>query len=974
MSSESIEITGVGEQLRDEIQSGDFDRFVVFSYGITSEYLEWFDESDLIAICGPNETVKTVREESRSPFVSAFNRPTHAKIYLLYNEDRMVAYLGSFNFTRNGLFGGVEWGARYEGELVETPPNPSTLVDGGARTEISTSPMIEQILTIVGASMTGEDTDAADSWVANTGIGEGVVHTLRSNTLQTALSDLVRDAEGTIHIRYYTPFITYEGISEFISYLPDGVAESEIELTVLTKRLDRVGDDEEMLAPEQIDRFDEQFGAFRLRVRAPGNQGNELPDGRELRSGMAHLKAISLSDEKPSSTEGLGVILTSANLSKRAWNRTSAGFEVGVAVTGTADSRRLHRFFSEHFPQCYVEPSDTVLSTAAGRTTTRSRGTEEWLDERLRDGMAIEADTVSVTWDDSLPVVNSLEGSVSIRNIESGARTNHSVVFQSTEEGYQGSFPSVSEQPNQIIDFVRVIAESRHAPPELVFSAREVHELRTELSLEDDSDPLPEDWLEFDEIIWNNEVRTSIDDGGFSDVDIIKSVRLLSNHDTLEPNYAIYEPEQQPHIDHAITHMHIGERQITPLGTLVRLDINTHPLISLDPTDFRFYTSHRHQIEPLGFATDQETLRYYFSPDAIGESLRVRLQSLASRYIQGTSMEIETNSISATSSVQLSDHVSMEPWFVTPKDADPVLSKPRSQVSELLQTENQDSTDQVGVSNEMEAEVSPSDELLSNLPSDRLSVWWRPSGTFRSGTLQPISATIPKQEPRTRVTYRGIVTIQDGDEQVNFWLPGGDYLVKEQPFVETLNVSLQAIPTEQNLDHLRASTLLGWIVLQQDDLLKQRARDVPHCINPQLYLNGKMIPRQIFGATKSGGILCIPILGEHVGTTLDASLRTWISDGPAKTTHYAEAVRKLGISVTRDGSDITIEVSDQTRHITHVDNGEKPLLEPFSEIILKNEFERQTKAEHPDELFRIQSYSPLHIIPNEMLLLHFTDQ
>lgn len=84
-SDESVEIIGVGDQLREEIQSGEFDRFVIFTYGITPEYFEWFEESDLIAICGPNETIEAVRETRISPLVSAFNRKTHAKIYLLYN-------------------------------------------------------------------------------------------------------------------------------------------------------------------------------------------------------------------------------------------------------------------------------------------------------------------------------------------------------------------------------------------------------------------------------------------------------------------------------------------------------------------------------------------------------------------------------------------------------------------------------------------------------------------------------------------------------------------------------------------------------------------------------------------------------------------------------------------------------------------------------------------------------------------------
>jgi hypothetical protein len=973
-SDESVEIIGVGDQLREEIQSGEFNRFVIFTYGITPEYLEWFTESDQVAVCGPNETVEAVRESKPSPLVTAFNRKTHAKIYLLYNEERVVAYLGSFNFTRNGLYGSVEWGVRYEGDLVESPPDPRALVEGDARTEISTSPLIEQILTVVAASLSGEDTDTADSWVANTGLGEGVVHTLRSNTLQTALAAILEGVENTVEIQYYSPFVTYRGVTEFVKYLPDEIDESALELTVLSKRLDRVQDDEELLAPEEVEKLNERFRAFRFRARAPGDQGDELPDGRELRSGMAHLKAISISERKPSSTDARGVILTSANLSKRAWSRTSDGFEIGVALAGTDDCRRLHRFFTQLLPQCYVKPSDTVLSTTGSSQTSRSRGTDEWLDERLRNRMALGDDTVSISWDDSLPELDSLEGTVSVRNISTGSRTNHLVSFESTEDGYAGTFPAVSSEPNQIIDFVRVVATSRHAPPELVYSAREVRELRADLGLDEDSDPLPDDWSEFDEIIWNNEIRRPVEDAGFGDVNSIKSARLVSNYDAPEPHYAIYEPEQQPHVDHVITETDVDERELAPFGTLGCLRIETHPLIDIDPTDFQFYTSRRHQVEPLGFSYEENTLRYYFSPDTIDGSLRVRLQSLASRYIQGTSTELEVEEISSDLSVELSDHILMESWSATPATIDPVLSQPRTRVPDLLQTEDQTGIDQTNISEETEAEVTPPEDVLTAFSADRLSVWWRPSRTFRSGTIQPVSETIPKQAPRTRVTYRGIVTFRESGEEVYFGLPRADFLVKEQPFVEKLNVSFQAVPTEQKLEGLREDSLLGWIVLRQSELLDSRARDVTHCINPQLYLNGEMVPRQIFGATTSGGILCFPIMGKHVGMTLDASLRLWISGGPAKTAHYAEAVRDLNIKIDQDEGGLQIKAGEQTHHITDSERDMDPLLEPFADIIQKEEFEKQTRAQHPDDKFRIQSYSPLNIIPDEMLLLHFTDR
>jgi hypothetical protein len=115
-------------------------------------------------------------------------------------------------------------------------------------------------------------------------------------------------------------------------------------------------------------------------------------------------------------------------------------------------------------------------------------------------------------------------------------------------------------------------------------------------------------------------------------------------------------------------------------------------------------------------------------------------------------------------------------------------------------------------------------------------------------------------------------------------------------------------------------------------------------------------------------------MGKHVGTILDASLRLWISGGPAKTAHYAEAVRHLNVKIDQDEGGLRINAGERTHHITDSERDMDPLLEPFAGIIQKEEFETQTRAQNPDDKFRIKSYSPLNIIPDEMLLLHFTDR
>lgn len=973
MSDDTLEILGVGDRLREDIEEGPFDRFVIFTYGITTDYLDWFDPDDEVAICGPNETVEDVREADTSPNIKEYNRETHAKIYLLYNDSRVVAYLGSFNFTRNGLYGNVEWGARYEGDLMHSP-TPEELISGEAPEELSPSPIIKQIATIVGASMTGNDTHSADSWVANTGLGEGVVHTLTSNTLQSALTDMLHNAEPPVEISYYTPFVTWPGISEFMSYLPETLDESDIKFKIYTKRLSRLEDDEQILSTDEIAELNEQFGGSQIRVRAPGDRGNELADGREIRSGMAHLKAITLADHSEPATRSVGTILTSANLSERAWSRESAGFEIGVALEETRDSKRLHRFFTEALPRAYINPSERDLETAGGTGTPQTHGTETWLDTRLRDRMTLRHDSVSVAWNDSLPPIESLTGTLRIRDTSTGERTRHDLEFTRTDDGFAASFPSVAGQPNRIIDFVRLAADTRHAPPGLEYTSHDISKFQAEEGIEGADDPLPEEWQSYDKIIWNGTVSKPVTDASFGDVAEVQSVQLRATHDTPETYYAILEPDAQPHIDQLLHGIETATESVAPLGKLPRVRVETHPTIDPDPQDIVLYTERGERVRPIGFTANSEdgALYYYLSREHAGETLTVEIEGVLSRYVQHRSAEIVVPALESGSPVELERYFSSDPWRIVPRDVHPVLTQKRYPGNPFVSEAEPSPEDHI--STEVPVTVNPPKELGEAVDESKLAFWWQPSGVFRSGTVQSVSTPIPKQEVRTRVTYRGIVRLNGDKGPVNIWLPGGRYVVKEQPFVDDIGVSLEGIPNEQRLDRIRSGTLLGWVTVQRDTLLQPRAGDVTECINARLYVDGEPVEREIFAATSQGGTLLFPILGVHVGTTQTLTLRLWVSSGPVKITTYTEAASDIELSVTDSDDGLQITLDDQTKRVSNAPTTTSIDLKQFIDQLQVGEFETETKATRADDPFVIESYDPLCIRPKEMVLLYFTDK
>jgi hypothetical protein len=224
------------------------------------------------------------------------------------------------------------------------------------------------------------------------------------------------------------------------------------------------------------------------------------------------------------------------------------------------------------------------------------------------------------------------------------------------------------------------------------------------------------------------------------------------------------------------------------------------------------------------------------------------------------------------------------------------------------------------------------------------------------------------------VSYRGIVELDGEHGPVNIWLPGGDFVVKEQPFVDEVDVSLAAVPPTQQVSDIISKSLLGWVMIQQESLLRPRASDVTESIEARLYVDGDPVPRWIFDTMQEGGVLCFPILGQHVNQDQTITLRLWLGSGPAKTSAYAEAARELDFSAEQVSDGLDLTVGNQARRVTNRPEHQAVTLDQIANRIEMGEFEEQTKSEHSSDKFRVKSYDPLRIVPSEMLLLHFTDK
>lgn len=134
--------------------------------------------------------------------------------------------------------------------------------------------------------------------------------------------------------------------------------------------------------------------------------------------------------------------------------------------------------------------------------------------------------------------------------------------------------------------------------------------------------------------------------------------------------------------------------------------------------------------------------------------------------------------------------------------------------------------------------------------------------------------------------------------------------------------------------------------------------------------------RETFAVTGKGGVLLIPILGEHIGRTQTLTLRLWIDAGPAKTATatYTEAALDFALSITNSDDSLQIIFGDQTKRVNKGSKTGQTELSRFIDTFERSEFEEPTKGNYPNDAFSVQSYDPVHLQSNEMVLLHFTDK
>lgn len=921
-----------GPVFEQDLQSAEYNHYVLFTFGIDTELLTWFSAGDTVVICGPNETTEKVKEAATDVDATVLTRTlqSHAKMYLMWSDERITSWLGSFNFTYPGIYENVEWAARFS-DTPEYNPLPEELMAGEVANDLTASWQIRQIIELITATVTGGDTSWADSLMQNTEYPYVLLHSHRSNTLKRVLQKELIDVSGTVSVTYYAPFVNARGIELFAQTLTPDIRLDELDLIVRTCRLNEIKNKDTGLSSSHIADFQRKFANFEYQVRSPGDQGDQLRDGGELRPGFAHLKIAVVRFENHEGGEQLVTLLTTANLTKNAWQHDSGNFEIGVLLRDYTENEQLHDFLCSQLPHCYESPRKRELDKAVASTPESVSIEEIWLEDFVKDRLILRDDALELSWSSLLPTINAVKSKVYFRDLLDGSRSPKSVEFEAFEGGYRTEIPSLSSRPNVVVDFIEIDIETPFRPPERRLTDAGIERARSgELSLSD----YPGDVVVVDGSIYSVEDFTV-------DATTTSDVWLRSEYPEPQTIKVIQEPHSQPHLaDAFIQEPSTGTVTSEGVGGLAFLEVTIDDAITPRHDQLLLRRPTGGPVEYLGYGVpDEETIRYYLDAQHGGRSIDITIAPPLDRYypIEDHQVLLPEPEVKTTKAVKT---------FAESK----LMAQPVGDTSII--------DDQTAIR---------FDTALESVPKEAIEVHWGIRGYDRFGEALPLGETLPPQEPHRRLWFRGAITIENGDVDVTLLTQLNSIGILEQPFVSTIRIRDDLLPRRVDINNPSKYDLLSWLVIERSDLLKPAVRETDKFLDVEVKESATDYEVVICPVLDEGELLCLPLVGAHRDKVLQYSFKFRLQGGRPEINYYSPRELKLELEFSTEEAAIELSWSDELHIIEHQDGAPAPTLDRLSSKVNSGVLSRLL---FPDDPFMLDDRQGLAIRVREPGLLH----
>jgi len=633
MGKQPLAVEDVGAQIKETVDGSDtvFEQALISTYTVTPGYLDWFDDVETV-VCTPSDSADKIRlsEDVEHDDLSILERDVHGKCVVVWGPERIVAWTGSFNLSHAGLFSNVEWASRFEG-TVKTAFTLEDLVAGQILSNATNNDRITQLLDTVQSLIRRTPTESVDDALRRWPTEPIVVHSGRGESLRRSVTQCLSETSGDVTLSYFTPNVNKTGIQELTALAPPGLPDDQLGIEVYGADPSAVIDTTQpsigsFLGTADVDELAEQFSKFVLQTRFPGDDGETLPSGSQIRGGLAHLKVLIVTETDGVETVLTDVLLTSANLTSNAWQANGENVEYGIWLRDSDRIETVGNFFLESLAECYGRADAQTLTDIDERMEAGSGGflpyTRQSIGDLVSATLTATSTEVEINWPDESVPLEIEQAHWYVRDIVTGEITTYEATLVSG--GQRISVPAERDLENQYIESVDLQVTTPLETPAYQLSENQLTQLAN-----DELDEPVEEWdrLLIGETTYSTTTTLPTDvleaaEVGFLyrsyDRTLTRSIRLDTGH--LES--AGFEDPFLPVA--VITAVSPTIQTVDEVGQLPCLDVTFASGVT-PPTDSLEFEAETEAVQPIGWIETSYGRQYAFKPQLAAESLTVSL-------------------------------------------------------------------------------------------------------------------------------------------------------------------------------------------------------------------------------------------------------------------------------------------------------------------------------------------------------------
>lgn len=947
-------IIDIGERFKEDIDKGQFNNFLFVTYRIDPELVDWFPPQSHVVICTPSEEAsKIAKSDFSDKNVTTVVLDSHAKIYLMWNARKIKCWLGSFNFTSGGLFESIEWATTFEGDL-SSKLRVKDILNHDLSPSLTNSIIINQILDLVNSKIRRKNPELSDNVFQNTSFDMILLHNQGTDTLSKSISRILSDADRGVRIEYFTPYMNKTGILDFCRTFPKLIPLVDVEFRVFTNKPSIHYETGTFLKSRDIQNIKNKLAKFVLLKRKTKDGGTTLSDGTEISGDFLHLKLIHVSFRDKKGVRKQHSIFTSANLTESVWGGTGENLEIGLWVRDHTRNKVIGSFI-KNFSVCFSEPDEDELKEIdeTMEAVERKKKTEDyWIEDFLEDHIRLSSDSITISWENSLPTMRDVKCKLRLRDIVTGELSEEIIQLEKSDRSFTGRMECLTRRKNTAIDYIELMLRTNFEPPEVAIRSKFLkkylvqHDGKSFLRFEGD---IRGDWSEViingNAYPVNNHVEIEISDKK------INSISLRELSDSMKDVKVLIKIKEQPHLNGKFF---IGSRvsleSVRSFKKLIRIDLDVNEVLDSPFDTIGFLSPKSKWVEYVGFSKNGSRLTYYFKQDLNYTYIKAVIKPPYSEYFkQAIKLELPKQKT----------HYKSKIWNV--------LSQPFSHRLAKLDLEDQTLADKC-ISEHSRIMIEPLHKLLETFSSSQIKYIYKEDSLFyRPPIFCNMTDEITGSEPYSRISYWGVVQVADGKKEINFLTSKNSFLVRKSMIRKIPINDKQKIPMSLPISKMKNDDPIAWIILNQKDI-ELSDENLRKRLQLQVWKNEKKMDEKDLGILRFNLVYCIPIFKREINTQVDFLFVLKYDENDTFLSNFSWAIRKEQYKIRRTKGKV-IKIRHGNEEIPIYDRNDANLSELYFEgsFVSRHILERMSRK--TGLLRYVPDYNKVHLCPTEDVLI-----